>query len=409
YTLMKKHLLFLVLAGGMALLASCKNSNTVTGPPSGSTISNPISRDTLSGNIRGTMLNGHTYYIKDSITVLAGDTLSVQPGVTVIALQQTTAIFIQGSFDAEGTKSNPILFTCPASKRTGPSGKGSWGGIRADSAFFFTMKWTRVEYTGGPDEGGSPRGMIKIVSINNRPTLIDIEDCWMFYGVDDGLRIQGGKGVILRNTLDAMGSDDGEAINIKVGFIGDVGHNVVWQPAGNCIKIETSTTDLSAITKVNVFNNTCIASGFRRLGEIGYGTLVDANAQANVFNNIYVNDRDGFEIGPDADTANVKYGNNLFFGTIDTLNLPTTFYPSDGVGKKQAGDIFADPQFTSFDGSPAGITAASDNNDYHLKAGSPALGKGTSFQGFDYTTGGRKAISETDMGAYTSTSSSNEH
>ena len=269
-----------------------------------------------------------------------------------------------------------------------------------------------MEYTGGPDESGSSRATLKIVS-NAIPTTIDIEDSWFMYGVDDGFRIQGGKGKILRNTLESMGSDDGEAINIKVGFIGDIAYNVVWEPAGNCIKIETSSTDLSAITKVNVYNNTCIASGFRRLGENGYGILVDANAQATVYNNIFVNDRYRFELGPDADTANVRYGNNLFFGTVDSLNTLIDFYPADGVGKKQPGDLISiDPKFVSFDASSGALTANVDNNNYHLQSTSPALGKGTSFKGFDVNSPGSgisKTISETDLGAYTSTSTANLH
>ena len=408
-----KHLIPFVLSiASIALLTSCKDSSTVTGPGQATYVSSPITKDTLSGNIRGTMTQSHTYYIKDSITVLAGDTSFVQPGVTVIALKTSSVLFVRGALDAQGTQAAPILFSVPANLRTNVTGKGSWGGIRSDSATYLTLKWTQVEYTGGPDETGSPRATLKIVS-NVKPTMIDIEDCWFKYGVDDGLRIQGGKGLILRNTLQSIGSDDGEAINIKVGFVGDVAHNVVWEPAGNCIKIETSTTDLSSITKVNVYNNTCVASGFRRLGENGYGVLVDANAQATVYNNVLVNNRYGFMVGPDADTANVRYGNNLFFGSVDSLNKAIAFYPADGVGKRQAGDLLSvNPMFANFDASQNALTANVDNNDYHLKPGSPALGKGVTFKGYDWqspTSSRSKTIAESDLGAYTSGSGTNLH
>ena len=109
---MKHSITFFFALAAMALLASCKDNSTVTGPGQNAYVSSPITKDTLSGNIRGTMTTNHTYYIKDSVTVLAGDTLFVQSGVTVIALKTSSTLFVQGALDAEGTQAHPFYFRC---------------------------------------------------------------------------------------------------------------------------------------------------------------------------------------------------------------------------------------------------------------------------------------------------------
>jgi hypothetical protein len=352
------------------------------------------------------MLAGHTYYIKDSITVLASDTLTLQEGVTCFAItsKPTTysAIFIQGTLLSNGTKDKPNRFTGPP----GNSGRGTWGGFVCDSPKVISFKWTKVEYTGGPDAQGSPRQVIRFNSNAANTSQLIVEDSWFGDAVDDGFKVYGGTGHILRSTVYNIGKDDGEGINIKKGWTGEVAYNVVWAPAGSCIKVESSSSDLIHITKVNVHNNTCVNSGFRRLGEIGYGVLVDAGGQAQVWNNIIVNCRYGIFLGSDADTSNSHLGYNLYYATVDSLKGNNRFYPIDGLVSrmKASTDITGvDPKFTTFHGTDADLTAATDNNNYHLQAGSPAFGKGS-------TSFGSTGLGDADLGAYTNNSAaSNQH
>jgi len=72
---MKQSLLLVFCIAVATLISACKSSDTVTGPVQ--QVANAITKDTVTGNIKGTMLSGHTYYIKDSITVLAKDTLTL--------------------------------------------------------------------------------------------------------------------------------------------------------------------------------------------------------------------------------------------------------------------------------------------------------------------------------------------
>jgi hypothetical protein len=397
---MKLSLILVFFIAFAALFSACSSNNTVTGPVQ--SVSNPITSDTVTGKIHGTMLAGKTYYIKDSIIVQAKDTLLLQEGVTCYALSNSCVIFIQGTFLSNGTKDKPNLFTVKANQA-----RGAWGGFLCDSPKVVSFKWTKVEYTGGPDAQGSPRQVVRLNADAANTSQFISEDSWFGNSVDDAFKIYGGTGHILRNTLYNIGKDDADAINIKQGWTGEVAYNVVWEPAGSCIKIESAANALTYITKVNVHNNTCINSGFRRLGEIGYGVLVDLGGQAQVWNNIIVNCRYGIFLGSDGDTVNTHFGNNLFYATVDSLKGTLRFYPKDGVlsRMKSSTDIVSvDPMFTSFHGTDADLTATVDNNNYRLLPGSPAFGKG--LMNFGTST----AVGDADLGAYTNnTAASNQH
>ncbi|HXO75832.1 MAG TPA: hypothetical protein VN824_11365, partial [Puia sp.] len=157
-----------------------------------------------------------------------------------------------------------------------------------------------------------------------------------------------------------------------------------------------------------------VSNGWRRgSAEPGRGVSVDLNAKANIYNNIMVNNYQGIDIFVGADTINTKYGNNLFYASSDTytdtvgqanivVNIRSNFYPGDGYGKPQASDLIStkigdkDPLFKSYDGKIATPNGATTSNDFHLNAGSPALGKGNTTY-------------NADLGAYTSDGKGNKH
>lgn len=403
---MKKHTLLQVAGIAMiCVLTSCsKNDSTTTITPTVPP-SNPISAGNISGFVKGTLTTGNTYTITGDLTVKAGDTLSAQQGVTVI-VKNNAQINIQGVLQLIGTQNQPVAFNSDNNK------PGSWGGFQCDSAKAVTLKWVHIDNTGGPTPTGDPRKSLFV----NKAIAVDVEDCWFTNGQDDIIRCQGGAMVtILRNTIQCSGSTDGEAINLKSGVTGNVGYNVIYSQAGTGIKLETSSTAPFPQTVVNVFNNTLVSNGWRRgAAEPGRGVSVGLNAIGNIYNNIMVDDYQGVEIFTDADTVNTKYGYNLFYASADkytdttvtpnvSISLRSNFYPGDGVGKRQSTDIIStavgnnDPLFKSFDGKVATPNGASTNNDYHLQAGSPAIGKGYSRYGID-------------LGAYTSDATqSNKH
>ncbi|WP_143305121.1 right-handed parallel beta-helix repeat-containing protein [Chitinophaga vietnamensis] len=382
----------LAALAAVSLLAACSKSNSVITNQPAILPANAITATTLAGGaVKGVMLSDSTYTINGNITVLASDTLTIQPGVT-IRVTKNSAFYVQGMIISEGTKDKPITFTTPTQQA------GDWGGIQADSAKYVSFKWTKLLWTGGPDSSGNPRKTLFVAA----PIQVNVWDCWIQGGQDDGVRCQNGAKIsILRNTIDAQGTTDGEAINIKTGATGDIAYNVIWGGAGSAIKIETSTTVQIPTTYVRVYNNTCVDNGFRRgAAEPGRGILCDAFGSGEFFNNLIVNNYQGLDIAPDADTAKVTYGNNFFYATVDTLRAG--FYPVGSVGKPQSGDIIStgsnnnNPMFITYTSNPPNPSLRNNPNNFHLQSGSPAIGKG-------------KASYNNDIGAFTSDGKGNQH
>jgi hypothetical protein len=387
------------------LFFSCSKNETTTTTTPPIPVSNPIAPGDISGFVRGTLTTGHTYTITGDLTIKLGDTLASQEGVTVI-VKNNSQINVIGVLSIVGSRDKPVSFNSDSNT------PGSWGGFQCDSATAVTIKWAHIDNTGGPDPAGGARKSLFVSAAIN----VDIEDSWFTNGQDDLIRLEAGAHItILRNTILSSGSTDGEAINIKTGVTGDVAYNVIFSQAGTGIKLETDDLQPFPQTVVNVYNNTLVSNGWRRgAAEPGRGVSVGLNAKANIYNNIMVNNYQGLEIFTDADTVNTKYGNNLFYASVDSyedttahppisIPLRSNFYPGDGVGRPQSTDLISnsttnlDPMFQSFDGTVAARNGAPTTNNFHLMAGSPALGKGNTTY-------------SSDIGAYTSDEGkSNQH
>jgi len=353
---------------------SCSKSSTSanTGPQ---LPANAIRSTTIpGGNIKGTMLTDSTYIINGDVTILKGDTLTVQPGAT-IKVTGDYAFYVNGLVQSLGTQAKPITFT--TSKTAQP---GQWGGFQADSCQGFTAYWTKFLWAGGPDASGGTRQTIGI----SVPVPVDIEDCWFVGGQDNSIGVYSTATVkILRNSFYGNGTTDGDCIDFHSGVTGVVAYNVLWGSAGSAIKVYTDKAIQNPQTNVEVYNNTCVDNGFRRgATEPGRGVLVDAFSQARVYNNLLANNYYSLDITTTADAADTKYNNNYFFVTVDSIRQ--FMYPSSDVGIKQSADIIDqtntganNPKFVGYGLQPdssARIIPA--NYDFHLQSGSPALGKG---------------------------------
>jgi hypothetical protein len=405
------------LAMAVSIFSCSKKENTKETtpviPPS-----HPIAAGNISGFLKGTLLAGVTYTVTADVTVKKGDTLAAQPGA-IVTVTNNSQFTINGVLQLLGTQASPITFN--SDKNTA----GTWGGFQCDTALAVTIKWAHILNTGGLDPTASPRKTISVAA----PIFVDLEDSWISGGEDDIIAMKSGaKITILRNTFDANGSTDGECINLKTGVTGVVAYNVIFSQAGTAVKLETSDTSPIPQTVVDIFNNTAVDCGWRRgAGEPGRGVSIDLNAKANVYNNIYVNNYEGFEMYAAADVADVHYGNNLYYASVDAfadntvtppvnVNIRANFFPTDGVGVAQSTDLVStgltsfNPSFKTFSASlVATATGAADPNDYHLQAGSPAIGKGnTSFALYNPSLAGG-ATPDVDLGAYPTDGKGNKH
>ena len=428
---------------------------------------NIIKSDTLSGTVKGTLLSGKTYYFASNITVNGGDTLLMQAGSKLIALGdgKTAAtapeIFVHGTFISLGTQQNQNYITVSNAAALHSEAsqqnytnifQGWWGGIYCTPGTATTqdpnpaggdviIKWTHLEFAGAPagDEDdhavyadGDPRWTIYFGNITKNFVL---EDSWVFGSKDDGMRIAGGHIDIMRNTYELCGVAAGEAANFKSGSVGDVGYNLVIGAATNAFKISDAGSS-GTQCNINCYNNTIVNCGFRQNSTSGHGGSIDfeKSAKGNAYNNLIINCAIGLRVLSSADTKNIVYNNQLYYG-YNTI-LVAQFNATDGKSKFQSGDIYSatpqqnDPMFYGFDVNgynytqyPAPVTANDQTptivmqgtSSFRLKAGSPALGKAsTAALAFNTVTStGNYAPVITapgkDIGAYQNDGSGNQH
>ncbi len=454
-----------VIASFTLLLSACKkNADEKNLYVAVVPVAAPIS-DTacLSGAIKGTMLAGKTYNVCGNIIVNKGDTLTIQEGVTV-NFTGNYGLGVKGSLICLGTKEYPNWFTQKGVVKTDQPGAdpttdaafaGKWTGIIGDtSCYLMVIKWTHIEFA-----GGATSGAVTTISKSPYPVFFQnpygvfvLEDSWIYGSVDDPFRILGGKMAVLRNTFEKCGYTGGEAMNAKAGTIGDFAYNLCIGMATNGPKLSNS----GAITgvpgsNVRMYNNTIINSGFRRAAAGRGGSInFEQDASGMAYNNIIVNCKFGLRVvsNPIADTANLRYGYNFYYG--DSTSVCSQFIPSQSISTCisvpqetdipkpstylptgwKVGDVYTAP--ASLNGAnnpqfinapvplPAGLNLRDivtvGNYNFGLKPTSPCIGAG--FTGFlpraDVPIDAKYGATEItppgkDMGCYQSNGRGNQH
>ena len=389
--------------------------NTATGVP---VVGALITQDTIHGTLHGTLMAGKTYYMDSDVIIPEGDTVLLQPGVTVIVLGSTQQIGtpefqVFGSLISFGTKTQPNYLTVPASLHLYQNlVTGLWGGIACSpTSGDLILKWTHVEYAGGAaaqnDPINKPGGGRYGIWFENPASNLIIEDSHISGGDNDPIRVNGGKISIFRNVFESNASTSGDGPNIKSGTAGDMAYNLFVGTCTNGPKLSNK-GGASPQTNVNIYNNTIITCGWRFIGTGRAGsTDIEEGARGSEYNNIIVNCFTGFRLvsNPIADTAHVYYDYQWYYAN-DSIS-ETNIYPHDGIscqirkphdhaGAKGANDpmfvkynvnavatnhyvypsAFAsqDPMENVKASSPYSDITSSFNSDFHLQSGSLALG-----------------------------------
>lgn len=415
-TMKTRNLLFaiaLLVAGGLA--SSCGDDKegpeiSKARPIGGVEVSDAAP---LKGAVKGTMKSGKTYFIDGEVTINAGDTLLLESNVKVYAKNAASAFIIKGTFISLGTKAQPNIIGFEGKSRQGDVNPdtamdGLWGGLICDKTCkLLVVKWTSLEYTGShfanaPIEGLSDHKYYWGITFQNPDGVLVVEDSWI-YGVNtEGIRVSGGKVSIMRNTIEKMGKELGDALALKGGVQGDVAYNLLIGCSSHGIIVDNGLA--ASQCRINTYNNTIVNSGWRtaRDNEI-YAICYHKGAAGKVFNNAIVNCRGGLFLS-NTNPPNLQaftYGNNYFYA--DNVAIANGFYPWGGLGTPAATDIPAPsaygtidpttgeyngtslvganaPQFASFTipspKAPKEITW-SLGNDFHLGSSSPLKGKGT--------------------------------
>jgi len=410
-----------VLGAACLFFSSCKKTDdTFTVSRHESTAGAPVSDAApLCGTIKGTMLTGKTYTIGCDVTVNKGDTLLLQPGVT-IKVNPNVAIIVKGTFISLGTQAQPNWISTFTTKTDNPAASpatdsaytGRWFGINCDtSCSLFVMKWTHVEFAGAtwssiPVSGlatNTPSWAVFFQNINGNCV---IEDSWFYGGTDVAVQVSFGKISIMRNTFEKNGQFGGESINAKSGTVGDIAYNLFVGAATNAGKI--SNAGASPVQcNINFYNNTLVNCGYRQATYAAHGAGINYEKQAKgkIYNNLMVNCRLGIRIVNTADTTNTFYGYNYCY--VDSQAVANNIYPVGDVTKPQLTDVpdinvLIPTLHTTYKPgaaytAPASILGANNPGfinfplpqaqyqkiayaqgfDFHLTSSSPAAGKGT--------------------------------
>jgi hypothetical protein len=349
-------------------------------------ISNPLgspNHDSVKA-YSGTMLANTTYTVVGNIVIPKGDTIFVQPGVTV-CVDNGSAIMVQGALICVGTQTSPIWFTRCGRPKTdnigqsqatdsawsGGSEVGIWTGIECDtSCTLLVLKWTHVEFVGAGANSPNCAAFCDGINIGATKTNFGIwfqningnfimEDSWEYGTQDDGIRISFGKFDIMRNTFEKQGYIGGDCNNVKSGGVGDCAYNLYVGCATNGSKGSNKGSE-PIQCNMNIYNNTYINCGYRQ-NEVGRGGCIDyeQGAEGYSYNNLIVDCKFGFRVVGGttvADTIDLFYGNNYVYG--DSLELTEQFYPVGYITKPGA-YVIPNPSFsnTGYVYSPAGAAA----------------------------------------------------
>ena len=209
---MKKNWKFATMAliAGVSLFAtSCSSDeDPVNNPGDGGEDTYVLDSD-ITENV--TLETGKTYTLNGGVHVKSGATLTIHPGVTIVAQHDETVDHIlieQGAkIDAQGTAAQPIVMTsekkeagawgglhiCGYAHTNNGSGKSEIGnapyGGNNDADNSGTLKYIRLEYTGYAFDEEHEANGVSFYGVGNGTT---VEHLQAYQGSDDGFEFFGG-------------------------------------------------------------------------------------------------------------------------------------------------------------------------------------------------------------------------
>ncbi|MBK8397823.1 MAG: hypothetical protein IPL26_21620 [Leptospiraceae bacterium] len=277
----------------------------------------------LSGTINENLIlsPGRDYLLSGTVIIPSGVTLTIAAGTKIYgATSPAGALLIKkgGRIDAQGTASNPVVFS--SEKSIGSRSGGDWQGIiiqgngiqtfggygatavgegdvgtfggNNDSDNSGIMRYVRIEFAGAPFSPGNERNCLSLMGVGSGTTLEYIQ---CHRGFDDGFEIWGGA-VNLKHLVSSGNRDD--QFDYADGWIGRlqfaIGHIFAGPTASNddtsrCVEGDGNSA------------NTC--SGSKKAGgtcadpSIGNVTCVSFSAGQNIGDAIFVRRANGGKAG----------------------------------------------------------------------------------------------------------------
>lgn len=245
----------------MAGIVSCSGDDSLdpvvpSDDVTGGTDDEVLQGTVLEGDITGNLLvETGNYTLKGAVTVKDGGVLTIQPGTvfTVTAEDQAAGVnllFVEqgGKIIAEGTASQPIIFT--SENKNSEGGDGDWGGIGIhgkatmnapggtsiseagqlpyggtnDQDDSGSLKYVRVEYAGqASSDGQFEFNAFSFFAVGSGTELENLE---AFEGADDGFEFYGG--TVNATNISMVGMED-DSVDWDEGYRGTLNNVVIYQ------------------------------------------------------------------------------------------------------------------------------------------------------------------------------------
>lgn len=337
----------------------------------------------VSGNQSGTWSFANSpYLVTDHITILAGQTLNIEPGVEV-RFQGYYKFNVLGNLQAQGTENAQILFTAE-NHTTG------WGGLRIDSYDLIKLKYCRIEhgFSSGeyPDIHGGGMALLGSDALVENCTFADNStDTNGMGGAVYSIGVSGDTKFINNTFIRNNAYGEGGAMKFTGGSDVTISNSDFIQNhcdyGGGAISFYGT---YGAMIKGSTFvdNYTMFASG-GAIHTLGIGnrlyfannTLTNNTAVTGEGGAIVLNYAAAFFVNTIIYQNSGMYGDDLYIGASSTAeiyysNIPI---PDDATGNN---NIEQDPQFVdvaNYDLSLSNTSTSIDNGVAYLEAGGITL------------------------------------
>ena len=294
---------------------------------------------------------GQTYYLTGSLQVQAPATLTIQPGVQIVAVNNGEINYIlieQGAkINAEGTASNPIVMTSELKEA------GAWGGLHI-CGYSHTNAGSGVSEIGNAPYGGNAlddnSGVLKYVRLEYTGYKLDDEH------EANGLSLYGvGSGTIISYVQAYRGSDDGieffgGSVNIDhcvvvdcsddsfdwtEGWNGKADYIVAYQSAQSelgydcdCLMECDNNGNNAALTPIShpVINHATLIGNSS--AEQAYGIRLRAGTYANISNTLVSGKGNCITLETPETVASFDNGTSAF----DNIAIAGAFVNKEGTG-----------------------------------------------------------------------------
>lgn len=380
---MKANKFLLGLFAAATLAVGCADDDTADvtiNQGGGEEVPTPVSNvigGTLTEDLE--LTTGEEYSLESALIVPDGITFTVNPGVVVKAATGSdvyVAVLQGGKINAEGTSSNPVIFT----SATATPEAGDWGGVillgkapinsvaggdatstseigglpyggSQEDDNSGVLKYVRVEYSGGAADAASENNGFSFYGVGSGTTIQYIQ---AYEGADDGVEFFGG--TVNASFVSVIGSQD-DSIDWTEGYTGSLTNVYIEHGLAHDKGIEGDgfNTDIGNNSNPvfwsapNVSNLTIVGRGSSNENE---AIRLRAGTRA-IFSNVLLR---GFDEGFDLDDAETGVGySNGDTGVTDITFDDVTVALKNDTG----GNIEEDAFFTGVDDDNTGANYAS--------------------------------------------------